>query len=77
MTGNEIPSNIEQTAISRFKEWVNDIPRLKELQFHWFIVGPVQFVVIFGDTSKTGIGVVAYAVTKAAEGVVHSGIIYS
>ena len=42
-----------------------------------FIGGPSQFVAIFGDASKTGIGVVAYAITKADNGVVNSRIIYS
>ena len=75
--GNEIPCPVAQEAVSRFREWVVDIPRLKELQFPRFIGGPIKFVAIFGDASKTGIGVVAYAVTEAADGVVHSRIIYS
>ena len=32
---------------------------------------------IFGDASKTGIGVVAYAVSKSVSGELHSQIIYS
>ena len=75
--GNEILCPVAQEAVSRFKEWVNDIPRLKELQFPRFIGGSIEFVAIFGDASKTGIGVVAYAVAKAANGVIHSRIIYS
>ena len=42
-----------------------------------FIGGPIEFVAIFGDASKTGIGVVAYAITKASTGVINSRIIYS
>ena len=60
---------------SKFKEWVADIPRLKELQFPRFIGGPIRHIAIFGDTSQTGIGVMAYAITKAENGVVNSRII--
>ena len=75
--GSEIPCPVAQEAVSRFKEWVVDIPRLKELQFPKFIGGQIKFVAIFGDGTKTDIGVVAYAVTEALDGVVHSRIIYS
>ena len=75
--GSEIPCPVAQEAVSRFKDWVVDIPRLKELQFPRFIGGQIKFVVIFGDGTKTDIGVVAYGVTEASDGVVHSQIIYS
>ena len=75
--GNKVLCPVAQEAVSKFREWVSDIPRLKALQFPRFIGGPIQFVAIFGDASKTGIGVVAYAITKADNGVVNSRIIYS
>ena len=76
-SGKKIPCPVAQEAVARFKEWVEDIPKLKELQFPRFIGGPIEFVAIFGDASKTGIGVVAYAVTKADTGATLSRIIYS
>ena len=75
--GRKIPCPVAQEAVTKFKEWVADIPRLKELQFPRFIGGPIKFIAIFGDASKTGIGVVAYAITNADNGVVNSRIIYS
>ena len=56
---------------------IADIPKLKELNFPRYIKGEIDFVDIFGDASKTGIGVLAYAVLKDHSGIVHSQIIYS
>ena len=49
--GRKIPCPVAQEAVYKFKEWVADIPRLKELQFPRFIGGPIQFVAIFGNAS--------------------------
>ena len=35
--GRKVPCPVAQEAVSKFKEWVADIPRLKELQFPRFI----------------------------------------
>ena len=75
--GQEIPDKVAIEVVERFCEWTVDIPRLKELKFPRYIKGELDFVAIFGDASKTGIGVVAYAVTKDTLGNVHSTIIYS
>ena len=76
-TGKVVPDPVATEAVHRFCEWSADIPKLKELKFPRYIKGEIDFVAIFGDASKTGIGVVAYAVTKDHSGIVHSQIIYS
>jgi hypothetical protein len=75
--GKEIPDPVAAKAVLRFKEWIADIPRLKELRFARFIEGKVDFIAIFGDASKTGIGVVAYAVKQLENGERRSQILYS
>jgi hypothetical protein len=68
---------IAEEAVARFKEWFADIPRLKELKFSRYVDGEVEKIAIFGDASKTGIGVVAYAIKKTDDGKRRSQIIYS
>ena len=75
--GQVVPDEVATEAVTRFRAWMEDIPRLKELQFPRYIKGELDFVAIFGDASKTGIGVVAYTVTKPVDGVRHSHILYS
>jgi len=75
--GQRIPDKVAAQAVERFCEWIDDIPKLKELRFQRHIQGTLLRVAIFGDASKTGIGVVAYAVSKDETGKVHSQIIFS
>ena len=80
MTNNDgkvVPDEVAAEAVQRFCEWIEDIPKLKELKFSRYIKGELNFVAIFGDASKTGIGVVAYAVSNDTKGKVHSQIIFS
>ena len=75
--GQQVPDEVATEAVDRFCEWIQDVPRLKELKFPRYIMEELDFVAIFGDASKTGIGVVAYAVSKLETGKLHSQIIYS
>ena len=75
--GNEIPDEVAAEAVELFGEWIKDVPRLKELRFTRYIGGVIDFIAIFGDASKTGIGVVAYAVSTWEDGSKHSTILYS
>ena len=75
--GQKVRDEVAAEAVHLFCEWMKDVPRLKELQFPRYIKGELDFVAIFGDASKTGIGVVAYAVSKLDSGELNSQIIYS
>ena len=75
--GQKVKDKVAEEAVEAFNAWIKDIPRLKELKFPRYIRGEIDFVAIFGDASKTGIGVVAYAVSKETSGKLHSQIIYS
>ena len=75
--GKNVPDPVAAEAVERFCEWIKDIPRLKELRFPRYIEGQLECVAIFGDASKTGIGVVAYAVSKDSKGDRTARIIYS
>ena len=75
--GQRVKDEVAAEAVERFNEWFKDVSRLKELKFPRYIKGELDFVAIFGDASKTGIGVVAYAVSKMTSGELHSQIIYS
>ena len=58
--GDLVEDPVAQKAVTRFREWIADIPRLKELRFSRFVPGEIESVVIFGDASLTGVGVVSY-----------------
>ena len=75
--GQEVPDKVAAEAVERFKEWIQDIPRLKELKFPRYINGKLDFVAIFGDASKTGTGVCAYAVTTDQAGNLRSQLVFS
>ena len=75
--GQKVADEVASEAVERFCEWIKDVPRLKELKFPRYIKGELEFLAIFGDASKTGIGVVAYAVSKLKSGKLYSQIIYS
>ena len=75
--GQKVPDKVAAEGVEKFCEGIKDVPRLKELKFPRYIKGELDFVAIFGDASKTGIGVVAYAVSKMTSGEPRSQIIYS
>ena len=58
--GEEVIDTVAKEAVTRFQEWVSDVPRLKELHFKRYEPGHLERVAIFEDASQTGIGVVAY-----------------
>ena len=74
--GMKIADPVATEAVEKFKEWIADVPRLKELRFTRYQEGDLECIAIFGDASLTGIGVVAYAV-KMFKGERSSHIIYS
>ena len=75
--GQVVPEKVAAEAVELFGEWITDIPKLKELKFPRYIKGELDFAAIFGDASKTGIGVVSYAITKDKAGTTHSQIVFS
>lgn len=76
-SGNSVPEPVAKEAVLLFREWVSQIPLLKELQFPRWLGGPIQFLAIFGDASKMGMGVAAYAVSKSADGHLVSQLVFS
>ena len=75
--GTEKPDPIAREAVKLFKEWIEQIPLLKELHFPRWMGGPIQFIAIFGDASKMGMGVAAYAVCKQSDSKLTSQLIFS
>ena len=73
---NVVPDEVAREAVDRFKEWIKDVPRLKELRFSRYLPGDLEKIAIFGDASLTGIGVVAYLI-KNDNGQRRSHIFYS
>ena len=75
--GEKTLDPVAQEAVKKFREWIADVDRLKELRFPRYISGELEGIAIFGDASKTGIGCVAYAIKKQSDGTRKSHIIYS
>ena len=75
--GLVVEDPVAAEAVLRFQEWFADMPRLSELSFTRYLDGTLEKIAIFGDASKTGIGAVAYAIKRSADGNLHSQIIYS
>ena len=64
-------------AVEAFHSWIEQIPRLKELRFPRFLGGKIEFIAVFGDASKTGMGVVAYAVARTNKNTLEAQLLYS
>jgi hypothetical protein len=77
INGAIIPDPVALEAVQLFQNWIAEIPRLKELRFPRWLGGPIEFIAVFGDASKTGMGVVAYAVCTQQDGTRQSQLIFS
>ena len=74
--GEEVIDTVAIEAVARFKEWISDVPQLKELRFKRYEPGHIERVAIFRDASQAGIGMIAYLI-KNDNGVRRSHIFYS
>ena len=75
--GQMVEDPVAKEAVTRFKAWVEDIPKLKELRFPRHMDGDIDTIAIFGDASLTGIGAVAYMVKRKEDGTKSAHILYS
>lgn len=75
--GKAIPDPVATEAVELFRQWIIQIPKLKELKFPRWTGGRVNFLAVFGDASKTGMGVAAYIVAQASNGMLNSQLVFS
>ena len=75
--GQKISDPIAEQAVQQFNLWVKQLPELEQFRFKRWYRGTLQFLAIFGDASKKGMGVAAYAVAKTRDGELISQIVYS
>jgi hypothetical protein len=75
--GKLVDDPVALEAVALFKNWFEEVPKLKELRFTRFLPGKLETVAIFGDASKKGIGAVAYLVKRQDDGSLKSQIFYS
>ena len=73
----ENPDPIAKVAVALFKSWIEHIPELQLLRFPRWLGCPIDFIAIFGDASKMGMGVAAYAVCKNSDSSISSQLIFS
>lgn len=76
-SGQTMPDPVAREAVQLFREWIKQIPLLGQLRFPRWTGGPIQFLAIFGDASKAGMGVAAYAVSKLSDGSLDSQLVFS
>jgi len=64
-------------AVQIFREWVSQIPLLKELSFPRWVGGPIQYLVAFSDASKAGIAATVYTVALTEKGELYPLLAFS
>ena len=74
--GVEQLDQVAQEAVKIFRNWVLQIPLLKQLEFPRWVGGPIEFLIVFTDASKVGMGACAYTVARNSRGHLVSTLAY-
>ena len=75
--GQTVQDPMAKEAVMLFKAWIEQIPLLRELRFPRWMGGPIQLLCVFGDASKSGMGVAAYVICKGDDSQLHSQLVFS